>query len=69
MTTRQVPSSGIEPERGLVLAVLPRSADAALELDELRELARTAGVEPVGELEELKHAYAYARAEVLLVDD
>jgi GTP-binding protein HflX len=87
VTTRQVPSSGIEPERGLVLAVLPRSADAALELDELRELARTAGVEPVGELvqqrtrpdprtyvgkgklEELKHAYADARAEVLLVDD
>ena len=41
---------GVEPERGLVLAVLPRSADAEGELGELRELARTAGVEPVGEL-------------------
>jgi GTPase len=40
----------IEPERGLVLAVLPRSADAKEELGELRELARTAGVEPVGEV-------------------
>jgi GTP-binding protein HflX len=77
----------VEPERGLVLAVLPRSAAAAEELGELRELARTAGVEPVGELvqqrahpdprtyvgkgklEQLKHAYAEARAEVLLVDD
>ncbi len=33
-----------------MLAVLPRSADAAEELGELRELARTAGVEPVAEL-------------------
>jgi GTPase len=83
VTTRQQP---IEPERGLVLAVLPKSADAELELGELRELARTAGVEPIGELvqqraspdartyvgkgklEELKHAYGDARAEVLLVD-
>ena len=40
----------MEPERGLVLAVLPRSADAEEELGELRELARTAGVEPVAEL-------------------
>ena len=48
MTTRQQP---IEPtERGLVLAVLPKSADAEQELGELRELARTAGVEPIGEL-------------------
>ncbi|HEY7794223.1 MAG TPA: GTPase HflX [Gaiellaceae bacterium] len=51
MTTRQqAPSPGVEPERGLVLAVLPKSADAEGELGELRELARTAGVEPVGEL-------------------
>jgi GTP-binding protein HflX len=50
VTTRQEPRSGVEPERGLVLAVLPRSADAEGELGELRELARTAGVEPVGEL-------------------
>jgi GTP-binding protein HflX len=58
-----------------------------VELAELRELARTAGVVPVGELvqvrgrpdsrtyvgkgklEELKRAYADARADVLLVDD
>ncbi len=33
-----------------MLAVLPRSADAEEELGELRELARTAGVEPVAEL-------------------
>jgi GTPase len=83
VTTRQ---QSIEPERGLVLAVLPKSADAEHELGELRELARTAGVEPIGELvqqrtspdartyvgkgklEELKHAYGDARAEVLLVD-
>ena len=50
MTTRQPTSSGVEPERGLVLAVLPRSAAAEHELGELRELARTAGVEPVAEL-------------------
>ncbi len=40
---------GPEPERGLLLAVLPKGADAEGELAELRELARTAGVEPVGE--------------------
>ena len=69
-----------------MLAVLPKSADADEELGELRELARTAGVEPVaelvqqrsspdprtyvgkGKLEELKHAYEEASAEVLLVD-
>jgi GTP-binding protein HflX len=77
----------IEPERGLVLAVVPRTADAEEQLDELRELARTAGVEPVGEvvqqrqspdprtyvgkgkLDELRHAYEEAGAEVLIVDD
>jgi GTP-binding protein HflX len=50
VTTRQNTSSGGEPERGLVLAVLPKSAHAEQELGELRELARTAGVEPVAEL-------------------
>ena len=50
MTARQTTNPGVEPERGLVLAVLPRSADAEDELGELRELARTAGVEPVAEL-------------------
>ncbi len=50
MTTRQQPGSNVERERGLVLAVLPKSADAEQELGELRELARTAGVEPVAEV-------------------
>ena len=33
---------GLEPEKGLLLAVLPKGADAEDELGELRELARTA---------------------------
>jgi GTPase len=37
-----------EPERGFVLAVLAQGADADSELAEIEELARTAGVEPVG---------------------
>jgi GTP-binding protein HflX len=37
-----------EPERGFVLAVLPQGADPDDELAEVEELARTAGVEPVG---------------------
>ena len=37
-----------EPERGLLLAVLPHGADDEDELGELRELARAAGVAPVG---------------------
>jgi GTP-binding protein HflX len=79
-------AGGAEPERGFAVAVLPQSADAEGELGELRELARAAGVKPVGELvqfrpqpsprtyvgkgklEELKHAYGEAGAEVLLVD-
>jgi GTPase len=36
-----------EPERGLLLAVLPHGADDAAELGELAELARAAGVSPV----------------------
>ena len=39
-----------EPERGLLLAVLPKGADGAEQLAELRELARTAGVAPVAHL-------------------
>src|SRR6478736_5648518 len=38
----------LEPERGFVLAVLAQGADADEELAEVEELARTAGVEPVG---------------------
>jgi GTPase len=37
-----------EPERGLVLAVLAQGKDHDTELAEIEELARTAGVEPVG---------------------
>jgi GTPase len=44
------PAPGAEPERGFLVAVLPPGADADDELDELRELLRTAGVAPVGEL-------------------
>ncbi|HEX7083338.1 MAG TPA: GTPase HflX [Gaiellaceae bacterium] len=39
-----------EPERGFVLAVLGQGADADEELAEVKELARTAGVEPVGQV-------------------
>jgi GTP-binding protein HflX len=41
---------GSEPERGFVVAVLGQGVDPDDELGELRELARTAGVEPVAEL-------------------
>ncbi len=51
MTTRQPdPAPGAEPERGFVLAVVAQGVDEGDELAELRELSRTAGVEPVGEL-------------------
>jgi GTPase len=44
------PAPGAEPERGFIVAVLPQSADTEEELAEVKELARTAGVETVGEL-------------------
>ena len=44
------PTPGLEPERGFVLAVLAQAVDPDDELAELEELARTAGVEPVGRL-------------------
>src|SRR6266403_6023339 len=44
------PSPGLEPERGFVLAVLAQGVDPDVELEELDELARTAGVEPVARL-------------------
>ncbi|HEU5213112.1 MAG TPA: GTPase HflX [Gaiellaceae bacterium] len=51
MTHRQPdPAPGAAPERGFVLTVLPHGADAEERLAELRELARAAAVEPVGEL-------------------
>src|SRR5436305_14152045 len=37
-----------EPERGFVLAVLAQGVDADDELAEVKELARAAGVEPIG---------------------
>ena len=39
-----------EPERGFLLAVLAQGADPDQELAEVEELARTAGVEPVGRI-------------------
>ncbi|HEY2355787.1 MAG TPA: GTPase HflX [Gaiellaceae bacterium] len=51
MTAKQPDrSSATEPERGLVLAVLPSGADAEDEIAEMEELARTAGVEPVAQV-------------------
>ena len=44
------PAPGAGPERGFLVAVLPPGADPADELAEARELLRTAGVEPIGEL-------------------
>ncbi len=50
-TKRTSESTGrAEPERGLLVAVLPKGADADDELGELRELARTALVQPVAEV-------------------
>jgi GTPase len=51
MAVRQPdPTPGLEPERGLVLAVLGQAVDADDELGEFEELARTAGVEPVARI-------------------
>jgi GTP-binding protein HflX len=51
VTSRQPdPAPGAEPERGFLLAVLAHGVDPEDELDELNELARTAGVEPVARL-------------------
>jgi GTPase len=51
VTQRQPdPAPGAEPERGFIVAVLAPGVDADEELGELRELSRTAGVDPVGEL-------------------
>jgi len=44
------PAPGADPERGFVVAVLPKGADQGEELAEIRELARTAGVDPVAVL-------------------
>jgi GTPase len=44
------PAPGADPERGFIVAVLAPRVDEQDELAELRELLRTAGVTPVGEL-------------------
>jgi GTPase len=44
------PAPGAEPERGFLVAVLAQGVDVDDELGEMRELMRTAGVEPVGQL-------------------
>ncbi len=51
MSQRQPdPAPGAEPERGFLAAVVPQGMDVEDELAELRELLRTAGVKPVGEI-------------------
>jgi GTPase len=51
VTARQPdPAPGAEPERGFLVGVYPKGSDGADELAELTELARTAGVVPVGTL-------------------
>ncbi len=51
MTARQPdPAPGAEPERAFLVGVYPKGSDGASELDELRELARTSGAVPVGEI-------------------
>jgi len=51
VTARQPdPAPGAEPERGFVVGVFAKGVDGEAELAELRELARTAGVAPVGEV-------------------
>jgi len=51
VTPRQPdPAPGAAPERGFAVAVLAHGADPEEELAELHELARTAGVETIGEL-------------------
>jgi GTPase len=48
------PAPGADPERGFVVAVLARGTDPTEELAEIGELARTAGVDPVGELLQIR---------------
>jgi GTP-binding protein HflX len=50
------PAPGAEPERGFLVAVLAQGVDADEELGEMRELMRTAGVEPVRELVQRRSA-------------
>jgi GTPase len=44
------PAPGAEPERGFLVAVLAQGFDSRVEIAELGDLARTAGVDPIGTL-------------------
>jgi GTPase len=51
VTARQPdPAPGAEPERAFLVGVYPKGSDGRDELEELRELARTSGAIPVGEI-------------------
>jgi GTPase len=51
VTARQPdPAPGAEPERAFLVGVYPKGSDGSGELDELRELARTSGAIPIGEI-------------------
>ena len=51
VTARQPdPAPGAEPERALLVGVYPKGSNGADELAELRELARTSGAAPIGEV-------------------
>ncbi len=50
------PVPGAEPERGFLVSVLDPGREGDEDLAELTELARTAGVEPVGELVQRRNA-------------
>jgi GTPase len=51
VTARQPdPAPGAEPERAFLVGLYPKGSSGADELAELRELARTSGAVPVGEL-------------------
>ncbi len=51
VTARQPdPAPGAEPERAFLVGVYPKGTDGEDELEELRELARTSGALPVGDV-------------------
>ena len=50
------PAPGAEPERGFIVAVLRPGVDGSEELSEARELLKTAGVDPVGQLVQHRQA-------------
>jgi GTPase len=51
VTARQPdPAPGAEPERGYLVGVYPKGSEGDVELGELEDLARTAGVSAIGEI-------------------